>query len=371
MQKTALVTGANGQTGSYLCELLLGKGYRVLGITRRSSTNTSERLYECLNDINFHLIEGDITDPYSVNSWFTNYGQIDECYNLAAMSHVGSSFEQPIVAWRVDAEGVLNVLESIRRYSKHTKFYQASTSEMFGKNFSHGEAEYTIGKIGGFKENERPWVDKYQDENTELSGRSPYAIAKIAAHNAVQLYKDSYGLHASCGILFNHESPRRTDQFVTKKITKWLGKYLDWAEHNSVCTTTETDYLFGNFGSRYPKLRLGNLDSFRDWGFAPDYAQAIYMIVQQEMPDDYVIATGQTHSIREFLTEAFEYAGLGDWSKYVVQDKAFIRPAEVDYLCGRANKAKKVLGWEPKTTFKDLVKIMVDYDKAQAKTSST
>lgn len=696
----AIITGVNGQDGSYLAELLLSKGYEVIGIIRRSSTNTTMRIFHLLNNPKFQLVEGDVSDSSSVNSWFHDYGDIDECYNLAAMSHVATSFKQPKTTFDVDAIGVLNILEAIRNYSMITRFYQASTSEMFGSNVVFG--------ITG---------NSFQNENTGFAPQSPYAIAKVAAHQMVQLYRKSYGIHASCGILFNHEcltentpvivrntnsgmisitaineiiphrtscvhgkkystyssgnyeiwdgdcwskiktrtatwndktndksvhrilsrggmyeatadhisfkddsievktsdlkigdnltlknlpelnnrtiitleeaefyglmiaegycknkkakftnkdlvlvdrikylwpkisggyfsvynsvsgftknkdiinvslfgnpeyliklekemytkngfkkipdiiinsnenvinafmkgyllgdgvksllvkddyqsmvtnssvlaaglwyiytvfykrrltlhteerknsiyyyininiddtqrkrkgptkplqevkkitklnyegwlydietdsgtfsagigntwvhnSPRRGEQFVTRKITKWIGEFCQWRDQefktiSKVVVPNDCIHygkpLYGP--DEYPKLRLGNLDAYRDWGHAKCYVEAMHLMLQQERPDDYVIATGETHSIREFLEEAFIYAGLGDWKQYVVIDQQFVRPAEVDYLCGRADKAKKVLGWEPKVSFAQLVHLMVDHDKKEA-----
>lgn len=364
--KTALVTGANGHAGAFLCPLLLDQGYRVIGIIRRSSTDTRSRILPMCNNNNFSLLEGDITDSTSVNEWFLKYS-IDECYNLAAQSHVATSFIQPKLTYEVNYGGVLNILEAIRHLSPKTKFLTCSTSEMFGRNYDMQE----VHSFSGIQE------IKYQDENTKFMPMSPYAISKVAAHQLVDLYRRSYGLYASCPIMFNYESQLRGEQFVTRKITKWIGQYKKWFdptnEIGQLALLPEHDnvnYLYNSLcnSEGFPKLRLGNLDSYRDWGYAKDYMMALNLILQQETPDDYVIATGETHSIREFLEEAFTYARLGDWKKYVVQDKEFMRPAEVDYLCGRADKAKKVLGWQPKTSFKELVHLMVDHDIKMAKT---
>jgi GDPmannose 4,6-dehydratase len=251
------------------------------------------------------------------------------------MSHVGSSFESPSATFQVNTIGVLNALEGIRHFSKRTKFYQASTSEMFGSNYK----EVLVGDK----------LVRFQNDSTELSPNSPYSVSKVAAHQLVSLYRRSYNLHASCGKLFNHESPRRGCEFLTKKITLYIARL-----YNAI-----------NDGKKIPKLKLGNLKSHRDWGHAVDYVYAMWLMLQQDKPDDYVIATGDTHSCEEFLTEAFSNIGIYDWTPYVEIDKNLFRACEVEYLCGHADKAKKVLGWESKITFKELVKEMVDYDIAQ------
>lgn len=345
--KTAIITGINGQDGSYLGEFLLDKGYTVVGIRRRSSTDNSERIKPFLRDRNFKLVEGDITDPHNVNSWLVDY-KPEEFYNLAAQSHVGTSFKQPTLTWRVDAEAVVNILEGIKIYSPHTKFYQASTSEMFGSN-------YDIGAEG-----------KFQNEDTPLSPNSPYAIAKVAAHNAVSLYRRAYEIHASAGILFNHESERRGDQFVTRKITKWIGQYFNWrAERNAwekISPFFSKDHI-NIADNSFPKLRLGNLDAYRDWGHAQDYVEAMWLMLQKDAPSDYVIATGQTYSVHDFLVEAFRHIGIDEYKNYIVQDPNFMRPSDVEYLKGDAVKANVQLGWKPKIGFNELVKRMVDHDK--------
>lgn len=380
----AMITGVGGQDGSYLAELLLSKGYTVVGISRRSSVNNTERISHLKHLSHLKLIEGDVTDACNVNSWFTKY-KPDEFYNLAAQSHVGTSFEQPLLTFRVNAEGVLNILEAARHHSPKTRLYQASTSEMFGRNYTLYSQEIP-GRAG-------PLVTKFQDENTSFSPQSPYAVAKIAAHNAFGLYRRAYGLHASCAIMFNHESQRRGEQFVTRKITKWIGEFKVWKDGTTVMINTidgskkwqkiggaqgDVSHIFPDDqkhdmdniydqNRKFPKLRLGNLDSYRDWGHAEDYVEAMWRMLQQDEPDDYVIATGKAHSIEDFLTEAFSYTTLVGrrtnlWKPYVVQDPAFMRPAEVDFLCGNANKAKKVLGWEPKIGFEELVSRMVQND---------
>ena len=278
------------------------------------------------------IIEGDITDAFSVSNVIKEE-EPDEIYNLAAQSHVGTSFKQPSLTWDVTAGGVLNILEAIRYSGRKNdiKFYQASSSEMFGKNYNLRE---------GFAE-----MIKYQDEKTPFMPQSPYAIAKLAAHHLVRNYRDSYGIFACSGILFNHESERRGEKFVTRKITKWIGEF--------VASGMDKDF---------PALRLGNLDAKRDWGHAEDYVRGMWEMVQHETPNDYVVATGETHSVREFLDIAFRHIGIDDWDDFVVIDPEFYRPAEVDYLLGIPAKAKRVLGWEPEISFQQLVERMVDSD---------
>ena len=326
--KTAVVFGVTGQDGSYLTDLLLSKDYRVIGVARRSSVDTTERLDQNIKNVNFTLIEGDITDGFCVSDIINKY-EPDEVYNLAAQSHVGTSFKQPTLTWDVTGGGCLNILEAIRVSPRvdNIRFYQASSSEMFGKNF-------TLTDDG-----------KYQDEDTAFMPQSPYAIAKLAAHHLVRNYRDSYGIHASSGILFNHESERRGENFVTRKITKWIGKFVASGKDEN-----------------FPKLRLGNLQARRDWGHAKDYVRGMWLMLQQEEPDDYVIATGETHSVEEFLEYAFEHAGLGNWNQYVYIDPEFFRPAEVDYLLGNQAKARRKLGWEPEIKFRRLAELMTEAD---------
>ena len=334
MNKVAIVTGATGQDGSYLSELLLSKGYTVIGLRRRSSSEKGlERIQHLLNNNNFKLVEADITDSGCVNNLIRDY-MPTEVYNLAAQSHVGTSFKQPLYTTQVNIEGPLNFLEAIRLLSPTTKFYQASTSEMFGKNYD---------MFGG---------TKYQQETTPFVPQSPYAVAKLAAHEMVRIYRDSYDLFACCGILFNHESERRGENFVTRKITKWIGEF--------VASGQDEDF---------PALRLGNLDAHRDWGHAQDYVEAMYMMLQQDEPEDYVIATSETHSVREFLTEAFNEIGITHFEPYVVIDPEFYRPCEVDWLLGHTGKAREKLGWRPKVSFQELVQRMVrsDIDAARKK----
>jgi len=320
--KTALVTGITGQDGSYLAELLLEKNYKVIGLHRRSSTNNTTRINHYLHHPNFSLEEFDLTDPSGVNQVVIKYHP-DEFYNLAAQSHVGTSFKQPTTTFEADAVGVINILEAIRHYSPNTKFYQAGTSEMFGRNFT-------------LKNNE-----KYQDENTSMLPQSPYGVAKLAAYHMVQIYRSAYNMFCCCGILFNHESPRRGENFVTRKITRYIARLL---KHK----TTE-------------KLKLGNLNAYRDWGHAKDYVEAMFLMLQNSKPQDYIIATGETHSVQEFLEKAFALVNLSH-QDFVEIDPELFRPAEVDYLKGDCSLAKSELNWSPKISFDDLIKDMVSED---------
>ena len=369
----ALIFGITGQDGSYLAELLLKKGYRVIGVTRRVSVNTTARIQHILPKIK--IVEGDITDAFNVNKIIQDE-EPDEIYNLAAQSHVGTSFSQPNLTWDITAGGVLNILEAIR-YSpnkEHMRFYQASSSEMFGKNYTVGET-FDFENVLGTIVVDNPTSDgihgykHYQDEDTAFMPQSPYAIAKLAAHHLVRNYRDSYGIHGSCGILFNHESERRGEHFVTRKITKWIGGFMNWLEKSSLkqsqlTKTEEGDeviYASGHQDS-YPKLRLGNLQAKRDWGHAEDYVEAMWRMLQQDEPDDYVVATGETYSVADFLDAAFEAVGISDWSNLVYIDPKFYRPAEVDYLLGIPTKAEDKLGWKRKISFADLAERMVKFD---------
>jgi GDPmannose 4,6-dehydratase len=323
MTKTAIITGITGQDGSYLSELLLEKNYKVIGLYRRSSSNNFHRINHLFNNKNFSTIESDITDIISIRNIIQKY-QPDEFYNLAAMSHVASSFDQPVNTFHINTMGISYILDSIKTTSSATKFYQASTSEMFGKNYSVDDKNH-----------------KYQDENTSFSPQSPYAISKLASHNLVSIYRDAYNIFCCSGILFNHEGPRRGENFLTRKVTRYIGRLVN-------NKTSES-------------LKLGNLQAYRDWGHAKDYVRAMYLMLQQDSPDDYVIATGKSYMILDFVKKAFEYADL-DYKKYVEIDPLLYRPAEVDYLCGKSTKAQKVLGWQPLVSFDELVKEMVSSD---------
>jgi GDPmannose 4,6-dehydratase len=316
MTKRALITGITGQDGSYLAEFLLAKGYEVCGMIRRSSTETIGRIAHLQDDVN--LLQGDLLDQASLVKVLEE-ARPDEVYNLAAQSFVPTSWSQPVLTGQFTALGVSRMLEAVRQVAPAARFYQASSSEMFGKV------------------REVP-----QNERTPFHPRSPYAVAKTYGHHITVNYRESYDLFAASGILFNHESPRRGLEFVTRKITDGVARIkLGLSD----------------------ELRLGNLDSQRDWGFAGDYVQAMWLMLQHDTADDFVIATGATHSIRDFLDIAFGHVGL-DWARYVKQDARFLRPAEVDQLIGDYGKAKRVLGWEPKVGFHDLVTMMVDADLA-------
>jgi GDPmannose 4,6-dehydratase len=347
--KTAIIFGITGQDGSYLADLLLEKDYaQVIGVIRRSSVNNTHRIKHLLENKSLTLIEGDVTDYVSVSQLVQEY-QPDEIYNLAAQSHVKTSFDQPIYTWKTNAEGPLFILEAIRTYSPHTRFYQASTSEMFGKAYSERNGK------------------KYQNEETTLTPQSPYAIAKLAAHHTVRLYRQSYDIFACSGILFNHESERRGELFVTRKISKWIADYCTWARTHGLDPSNVDSYAFDEYGfyttkSGFDKLALGNLDAHRDWGHAEDYVHGMWLMLQQDYPDDYVLATGKTHTVRDFLDEAFSHIGVDDWENLVVIDPKFYRPSEVDYLLGDPAKANTVLQWSPNVDFNQLVKRMVESD---------
>jgi GDPmannose 4,6-dehydratase len=317
MTKRALITGLTGQDGSYLAELLLDKGYEVHGLVRRSSTDPLGRVAHLAGKVN--IIPGDMGDQGSLIDAVTE-AQPDEVYNLAAQSFVGDSWKQALYTGDVDALGVTRLLEAIRRVKPEARFYQASSSEMFGK--VHAVP---------------------QTEETPFHPRSPYGVAKVYGYYITLNYRESFDMHASNGILFNHESPRRGLEFVTRKITDGVAKI--------------------KLGQS-SELRLGNLDSKRDWGFAGDYVEMMWLMLQQDEPGDYVVATGETHTVREFCEIAFGRVGL-DYEQFVKVDQRFVRPAEVDLLLGDPSKAKRVLGWVPKVAFRGLVEMMVDADMAR------
>ncbi len=343
----AIITGVTGQDGSHLADLLLEKNYEVLGVLRRCSVDTTERIKHLRDFDNFKLIEGDITDVSSVINIFKNNEDVDEVYNLAAQSHVASSFNQPSLTWDITGKGCINLLQSLVDLGMfRTRFYQASSSEMFGSS-------YDMDKQGR----------KYQNEQTKFMPNSPYAISKCAAHYSVRLFRDAYDLHASSGILFNHEGPRRGENFVTQKIIRWIKNYKIWKDKVCVGSTSfNDDYIYcdRDRGNRFPKLRLGNLNAYRDWGYAGDYVEAMWLMLQQDQADDYVVCTGETHTISEFLDIAFNHSGMGEWKDYVVIDPKFYRPSEVDYLRGDCTKAKEELGWTPKYDLEGLIKLMLD-----------
>jgi len=314
MARRALITGITGQDGSYLAELLLGKGYEVVGMVRRSSTVTFERIAHLQDDLT--LVPGDLLDEASLIDVLRTH-RPDEVYNLAAQSFVQTSFGQPVLTGETTALGVTRLLDAIRIVDPDVRFYQASSSEMFGKV-----------------------VEVPQNEGTPLYPRSPYGVAKVYGHWITVNYRESYDLHATSGILFNHGSPRRGLEFVERKVTHGVAR---------IKLGLDTE------------LRLGNLEAQRDWGYAGDYVEAMWLMLQQDRPGDFVISSGMTHSVRELCELAFGHVGL-DFQDHVVQDERYFRPAEVDLLVGDASKAREVLGWEPRTSFPDLVRMMVDAD---------
>lgn len=314
--KKALITGITGQDGAYLADFLLEKNYEVVGTFRRTSHRSLERL-EILDLMNkVELVKMDLTDQISINKTIKSV-QADEVYNLGAQSFVGASFDQPLLTSNVNGLGALGVFEAVKEFSPHSKIYQASSSEMFGNS------------------------DEMKNENSRMYPASPYGVSKVFAHKTAQHYREAYDIFIACGILFNHESPLRGLEFVTKKITSAVARIKS---------------------NKQKTLYLGNIKAKRDWGFAGDYIKAMWLMLQQEKPSDYVIATGKSYSVEDFLIEAFEYAGLGDWKKYVEIDKKLIRPQDIDNLIGDASKAKKEIGWEPTVQYKDLIRLMVDDD---------
>jgi GDPmannose 4,6-dehydratase len=325
MTKRALITGVTGQDGSYLAELLLAKGYEVHGLIRRTSSFTTGRIDHLYRDpheagVRFFLHYSDLTDSSSLVTWL-NRIKPDEVYNLGAQSHVGVSFEMPEFTADTAGMGALRLLEAVRHADWPIRFYQAGSSEMYGKV-----------------------AETPQSESTPFHPRSPYAVAKVFAHWMTVQYRDAYGLFAANGILFNHESPRRGETFVTRKVTRGVASIL---------------------AGRMDKLYLGNLDARRDWGYAPEYVEAMWQMLQQRSPDDFVIATGEMHTVREFVESAFGLVGL-DWQDHVEIDPRYFRPTEVDELCGDASKAETILGWRPRTTFNGLVRLMLTADLHEA-----
>ena len=314
MSKSALITGITGQDGSYLAELLLEKGYEVHGLARRTSSPSHGRIEQVLRDVTLH--SGDLIDQRSLRQAI-DLAQPDEIYNLGAMSYVAASWHQPVLTGEVTGLGVTNVLEAMRDVAPEARFYQASSSEMYGST-PHAP----------------------QNETTPFHPRSPYGVAKVFGHHITVNYRESYGLYTCSGILFNHESPRRGIEFVTRKISR---------------TTAEIKLGLAD------ELSLGNLDAKRDWGYARDYVEAMWLMLQQDEPDDYVIATGVEHSVRDFVARAFEHAGL-DIEKHVKVDPSLLRPADIENLMGDSSKAREKLGWEPRTSFEELVRMMVDAD---------
>lgn len=327
--KKALITGITGQDGSYLAEFLLKKGYEVHGTIRRSSTINTSRIDDLIseyeNDGQLHLYYSDLLDSSSISNLISSI-EPDEIYNLAAQSHVAVSFSNPTFTTQVGTLGSVTLLESVRHLGSPSKFYQASSSEMYGGDY-----------------------EGFLNEDSPFDPKSPYAASKVFAHNLTKMYRETYDLFCVNGILFNHESPRRGETFVTRKITKAVGRIA-----------------MGIQG----KLTLGNLDASRDWGFSGDYVEAMYLMMQHENADDWVVATGKTYTVRQFAQKAFEYANL-DWEKYVTTSEKYYRPNEVGYLLGDPSKAKKLLKWEPRLSFDGLVEKMVDHDLNQAKKEAT
>lgn len=322
-KKIAFITGITGQDGSYLAELLLAKGYVVHGLVRRSSDLNTHRIDRLQLNRDAYLHYGDLSDASSLHAVLARV-RPDEIYNLAAQSHVRVSFDIPEYTTDITALGVLRLLEAMRECCPKAKFYQASSSEMFGNS----------AKVP-------------QNEDTPLHPESPYAIAKVFAHDTARRYRDAYGMFIACGILFNHESPRRGENFVTRKITLGVARIAKGLQKT---------------------IALGNLDAKRDWGYAPEYCEAIVRMLQQKTPDDFVIATGQTHTVREFVQKAFAAVGIKNWKKHIMIDERYYRPNEVHVLRGDASKAKKILHWKPQVTFSRLVQLMVKADLEAVKT---
>lgn len=374
MSKCGLVIGCPGQDSIHLIKLLLDKNYSVVGVKRRTSTNNTARLEQFFNNSRFQLVEGDITDLFSMSSiikdCLTTHDEL-EIYILAAQSHVGTSFKQPKYTMDVNYGGVLNVLEASRPWKNSIKIYFAATSEMFGDNYSTSYDELVSVKLVTFAESNKvtpncegikklseilsnnvggtynlEWgppikteSQKYQDENTPFSPMSPYAVSKVAAFNLCNNYRKAYNMFICSGILFNHEGEYRGEEFLTQKVCKYVAEVKT--------------------GKRKDKLKLGNLFSYRDFGYAGDYVKAMWLMLQQNKPDDYVIATGETWQIEDFVDKAFKYVRL-DWKEYVEIDQSLIRPSEVDYLKGNASKAKKILNWEPTVKLDELISIMIE-----------
>jgi GDPmannose 4,6-dehydratase len=314
--KKALIFGITGQDGTYLANFLLQKGYEVIGTYRRTSHKSFERLeaFDLLDKV--ELVNADLLDPISINKSI-KYSMPDEIYNLAAQSFVGISFDQPLLTSEVTGMGATRIFESVKEFSPHSKIYQASSSEMFGN------------------------TSEIKNEESRLFPASPYGIAKVFAHKSAQHYREAYDMFICSGILFNHESPHRGLEFVTRKITSAIGNIIL---------------------KKQDKIILGNIKAKRDWGFAGDYVKAMWLMLQQQTADDYVIATGKSYSVEEFLEKAFEYSGLGDWKNYVEISEKYMRPSDIDDLVGDASKAKKELNWESEMSFEKLVKLMVDSD---------
>jgi GDPmannose 4,6-dehydratase len=397
----AIITGITGMDGSHLADFLLEKGYKVVGVKRRSSQPNEDNIKNALLNKNFELEEGDITDVSSIIKVLKKHKDVDEIYNLAAQSHVGTSFKSPGLTWDVTAKGCMNILEAMVDLElTHVKFYQASSSEMFGSSFSalvNGDYSTDVKDFDVLTDRGRKIFEEvktiYQDENTKFLPQSPYAIAKCAAHETVRLYRNAYNIHASCGILFNHDSERRGELFVTRKITKWMTEFFSFMKNNSltlnnIMDTSGDKIIFSkrldkryvidvdNMGEEallnplyFSKIRLGDIDTYRDLGYAGDYVKAMWLMLQQNTPDDYVICTGNTIKIRDFLKlsldsckDYLKIEGDIDINDLFVQDPKFMRPAEVPFLRGDYSKAHEKLSWSPKVFINSLVDIMVKND---------
>ncbi len=337
MKNSILITGITGQCASYLAELYLEKDFKVHGLIRRSSTNTCERIDHLFKNPNFELLEGNLCDGTGICKLIAEI-QPTHCINTAAQSHVRTSFDEPIHTMQVNTIGVLNLLEAIKQNSPHTKFLQMSTSEMFGDS-----------------------LDYPQNEKTVFEPKSAYGVSKLAAHHLVKIYREAYDLFACSAICFNMESSRRGENFVTRKITKYVSLLNNMSFDDKAVWADDLMHTVAKIG----KLKLGNLESKRDWSHCRDTMEGLYLMLMQDDPDDFVFSSGVTHSIREFLDHAFGVINIEDWSDYVEIDPKFYRPIEVNVLCGDASKAKRVLGWEPKVKFEELVKIMMEADLNQ------
>jgi len=349
--RKVFITGLTGQVGSYLAEEFL-KDSKVYGLVRRSSIDRFDNIKHILHKI--EIVEGDLTDYSSLLRPLVTI-KPDIILNYGAQSEVGTSFTNPLTTWDITAKGTLNLLEIMRQFLPESRFCQASSSEQMGDQIS-GD------------------VQKYQDETTIMNPQSPYAIAKLASYNAVRLYRKSYNLFCSNAINFNSESPRRKPYFVTRKVTQYVARLSVWMEENLVGNSEDLifDHYNHIFSSCYtsfsfPKLKLGNIDSYRDWHFSGDTAKATRLIIEHSEPDDFCVGSGKTHSIRELVTEAFSNIGIKNWSEFVMHDKTLLRPSEVQFLCSKPEKIKSVLGWEPRITFKHLIKMMIEHDLEEAK----
>lgn len=325
MNKTAIITGITGQDGSYLAELLLTKNYKVIGLYRKNSTNNFSRLNHILDNDNLQLIDFNMDDPNECYSIFDRFSP-DEFYNLAAQSYVGDSYKYPYATFNINTMSTISLLESLRKTGSPTRFFHASSSEMYGNSYSLNDKG-----------------EKFQDENTDFCPQSPYGVSKLSSHKMIQIYRESYSLYVCGGILFNHESPRRSVNFVTRKITSYIGKLVNNLIPNNV------------------KLKLGNINGSRDWGHASDYVKAMHLMLQQNKPDDYVISSGKSYTIKEFLYKAFKLVNK-DYNDYVVIDPKLYRPSDIEYCNGNNKKAKYFLGWKPELSFDDLIEDMVTHD---------